>query len=93
MGTYYKKISVKERLPKYDTYVPTIDSNGEIIIYKLNEILISETGLSKHFWTMRDISGNDTPNDNLPILYWLEEVTSDDYNRCEYLKTVDEYLL
>jgi hypothetical protein len=61
---YYKKISIDERLPELGKFVTTIDEAGEHIVYRLTE----------YGWNMRDMSGVNSPNNNLKILYWLEEI-------------------
>lgn len=61
--TLYKKIPVSERLPRMGKWVTTIDSAGELFIYARFE----------HGWSMRDAPAARTPDNNLPIVYWLEE--------------------
>lgn len=60
----YNKIAVKDRLPELGKWVTTIDEANEHRVYRLME----------HGWNMRDADGINSPNNNLPILYWLEEV-------------------
>ena len=60
----YVPISVKERLPELMKFVPTIDIDGEIIIYRRTE----------NGWNMRDSRGINTPPDNKEIICWLEKV-------------------
>jgi len=60
---YYKKISVKERLPKQGKFVTTIDEANEHRVYRLTE----------YGWNMRDLDGSNSPNNNLTITHWLEE--------------------
>ena len=60
---YYKKIAVAERLPDIGKFVTTIDEANEHRVYRLTEF----------GWNMRDADGTNSPNNNLPILYWLEE--------------------
>jgi hypothetical protein len=67
---YYKKISVKERQPQLNKFVTTIDVNNEHRIYRLTE----------NGWNMRDSDGTNSPNNNLEIEYWLEEVSDIDNN-------------
>lgn len=61
---YYKKIAVAERLPDIGKFVTTIDEANEHRVYRLTEF----------GWNMRDVDGTNSPNNNLPILYWLEEI-------------------
>ncbi len=84
MGSYYRKVSIKERLPQLGKYVPVIDIKNEIIIYRMVEY----NGLQ--FWNMRDISGTNTPNDNFAMVYWLEEVTSEEEDRLQYLNNINQ---
>ncbi len=60
---YYKKIAITERLPDIGKFVTTIDEANEHRVYRLTEF----------GWNMRDVDGTNSPNNNLPILYWLEE--------------------
>ena len=60
----FKAISIKDELPPLNKFVTTIDEAGEHRVYRLTE----------HGWNMRDAAGINSPNDNLPILYWLKDV-------------------
>ena len=64
---FYKKISVKDRLPEIGVFVVTIDVGGEMGIYRLTE----------YGWNMRDSSAFNSPNNNLEITHWLEEINED----------------
>lgn len=61
---HFKAVSVKERLPEKGTFVTTIDKANEHRVYQLTD----------HGWNMRDADGMNSPNNNLPITHWLEEV-------------------
>lgn len=61
---YLKKISITDRLPEYGKFVTTIDTAGEHRVYRF-----AETG-----WNMRDADGTNSPNNNLAITHWLEDV-------------------
>ena len=65
---YFKAVSVEERLPEVGKWVTTIDTAGEHRVYRLME----------HGWDMRDADAINSPNNNLHITHWLEEVT--EYN-------------
>lgn len=65
---YYRKVAVTERLPEMMKFVTTIDSDNEQRVYRLTE----------YGWNMRDIDGDNSPNNNKPITYWLEEFTLSD---------------
>ena len=54
----FKKISIKDRLPKEGTPVPTIDTEGNVIVYKR----------FGNTWNMPKLENNHA------IEYWLEEV-------------------
>ncbi len=60
-------VATKDRLPPIGKYVPTVDADGEIMMYRLTE----------HGWNMRDIEGDATPNTNIKIEYWLEKIKTD----------------
>ena len=60
----FKKVSILEELPPFNEFVVTIDSMGEMLIYRLTE----------YGWNMRDGKGDNSPNDNFPIKYWLKEI-------------------
>jgi hypothetical protein len=60
----YRKVKVSERLPEVGKFVTTIDEAGEHRVYRLTE----------HGWNMRDSDGDNSPNNNLPIIFWLEEI-------------------
>ncbi len=61
---HFQKVSVKGRFPEPRKFVTTIDEAGEHRVYRLTE----------HGWNMRDMDGDYSPNNNLPITHWLEEV-------------------
>lgn len=61
---YYKKISVEERFPEIGKFVTTIDTDNQHRVYRLTE----------YGWNMRDADGINSPNNNLCITHWLEEV-------------------
>jgi hypothetical protein len=60
----YRKVDVTERLPKLMKFVTTIDTNNEHRVYRLTD----------HGWNMRDADADNSPNNNLPITHWLEEI-------------------
>jgi hypothetical protein len=60
----YRKVLISERLPEIGKFVTTIDEAGEHRVYRLTE----------HGWNMRDADGDNSPNNNLPMIYWLEEI-------------------
>ncbi len=62
---YYRKVAIADRLPEKMKFVTTIDSANEHRVYRLTE----------HGWNMRDADGAESPNNNLPMIYWLEEYT------------------
>lgn len=64
METIFKKVSIEDRLPEKNKFVTTIDEAGEHRVYRLTE----------HGWNMRDSDGTNSPNNNLKITHWLEEV-------------------
>ncbi len=71
-------------MPPLEKFVPTIDEAGEIIIYRLVELqhydLKTKKLVPRQSWNMRDMRGDNTPNDNLPITHWLEEVEHEVYD-------------
>lgn len=60
----YRKISVADRLPEKNIFVTTIDTANEHIVYRLTD----------EGWSMRDGVGDNSPNNNLAITHWLEEI-------------------
>jgi hypothetical protein len=60
----YRKIAVADRLPEKNKFVTTIDSANEHIVYRLTD----------EGWSMRDGVGDNSPNNNLAITHWLEEI-------------------
>ncbi len=84
MSNFYRKVSVLERNPPLDKFVPTIDEKGEIIIYRLVEQQVwdgkKKKSFPSQFWNMRDMHGDNTPYDNHPITHWLEEVEHEVYD-------------
>ena len=60
----YKKVSILEELPPLNKFVFMLDEANEPFIYRLTE----------YGWNMRDVDGINTPNNNLPMKYWLKEV-------------------
>lgn len=60
----YRKVDVTERLPELMKFVTTIDTDNEQRVYRLTD----------HGWNMRDACGDNSPNNNLPITHWLEEI-------------------
>ena len=61
---YYVPVSTKERLPELMKFVPVIDTDGEIAIYRLTE----------YGWNMRDGMADNSPNNNKEIVCWLEKI-------------------
>lgn len=61
---YFKKVPLTERLPEQGKFVTTIDTANEHRVYRLTE----------YGWNMRDADGINSPNNNLEITHWLEEV-------------------
>ena len=74
----YRKVKVSERLPEAGKFVTTIDEAGEHKVYRLTE----------HGWNMRDADGDNSPNNNLPIIFWLEEIK--EYGSEEIIGKVSE---
>lgn len=68
---YFKKVSVKEKMPPLDKFVTTIDEAGEHRVYRRVSIEGVPDGEN---WNMRDADGINSPNNNLPITHWLMEV-------------------
>jgi len=64
METIFRKVAVTERLPELMKFVTTIDIANEQRVYRL----------TKYGWNMRDSDGGNSPNNNLVITHWLEEV-------------------
>lgn len=64
METFFRKVPASERLPDIGKFVATIDEANEIIVYRL----------TKYGWNMRDGMCVNSPNNNLKITHWLEEV-------------------
>lgn len=64
MEHIYQAISIKRELPPVGKFVTTIDTAGEQRVYRINE---------DKTWSMRDLDGSDSPNNNLPVIYWLKE--------------------
>ena len=63
----YVPVLCEDRMPPLMQFVPTIDEDGEIIIYRLTEI-------GENFmWNMRDGVGDNSPNNNKKIVMWLEK--------------------
>lgn len=61
---YFKKVLIKDRLPELMKFVTTIDLNDEHRVYRLTE----------YGWNMRDADGDNSTNNNIELVYWLEEV-------------------
>ena len=59
---FFKVVNIEERKPPLMKFVPTIDDNGEIIMYRRTE----------HGYNMRDSEGTNSPNNNHKIVSWLE---------------------
>lgn len=74
----YRKVKVSERLPEIGKFVTTIDEAGEHRVYRLTE----------DGWNMRDADGIHSPNNNLAIIYWLEEFKN--YGSVELIGSVEE---
>jgi hypothetical protein len=73
----FRKVKVSERLPEMGKFVTTIDLANEHRVYRLTE----------NGWNMRDADGDNSPNNNLPIIFWLEEIN--DYGSQELIGNVD----
>ena len=58
----YKAIPINERLPPDGVFVTTIDSTNNYGIYQY----------INGGWNMRDIRCPNNPNNNFPIIFWLE---------------------
>lgn len=77
---YYVPVSTKERLPELMKFVPVIDTDGEIAIYRLTE----------HGWNMRDGMADNSPNNNKEIVCWLEKINLVESEQKEtFLKMLD----
>jgi|ERR1035437_710111 hypothetical protein len=59
----YMPVPIEVRLPELMKFVPVIDEDGEIAIYRRTE----------HGWNMRDGMGDNSPNNNKKIIFWLEK--------------------
>jgi len=88
----FRKVLLSEKLPPLDKYVPMIDDHDEIIMYRRIEVPILGSSNMSTFYNMRDLAGDNTPHDNHPMIYWLEEVTIDELlttsSRLKYLVDV-----
>lgn len=60
---YYKLVSISERMPERGEFVPCIDVDGNVVIYRW----------TPDGWNMRDGMSDNSPNNNLPITAWLEK--------------------
>lgn len=74
----FLKIPVELKLPEEGKWVTTIDEAGEHRVYRLTE----------YGWNMRDADGVNSPNKNLKITHWLEEVEI--FDPRYYLKNIVE---
>lgn len=94
----FRKVPLSERLPPLDIYVPMVDDHGEIMMYRRFEtpVYVSPFQLDSPptyiSYSLRDLSTDNTPNDNNPLVYWLEEITIDELittsERLKYLVDV-----
>ena len=66
---YFKKVSVTEKLPQLNKFVTTIDEAGEHRVYRR-----VQNNAVNYYWNVRDADGKNSPDNNLPITHWLEEV-------------------
>lgn len=66
MKTMIRIIDIQNREPELNKWVVTFDTDGQPFVYRRTE----------HGWNMRDMPGSNTPNDNLPIVSWLEKVNT-----------------
>lgn len=57
-------VKISQRLPELGVWVTIIDSAGEHRVYRRTE----------YGWNMRDADGDNSPNNNLDLVYWLERV-------------------
>jgi hypothetical protein len=62
----FRKVKIEDRLPELNKWVTIIDEAEEHFVYRLTDI----------GWNMRDNDAINTPNNNRPLIYWLEEVDS-----------------
>lgn len=69
-GVLYKKISLEDRLPEMEKFVPLVDIKNQIIVYKRVEQKYFPEGWC---WTMKEMSKPGI-NNILPMTHWLEEV-------------------
>jgi hypothetical protein len=69
MEKVFRKVKIENRLPEMWKWVTTIDSANEHSVYRLTD---------NDNWNMRDVDGINSPNNNLPMIYWLEEVAVDE---------------
>jgi hypothetical protein len=60
----YVPVLFSDRKPELMKFVPCIDSAGEVAIYRLTE----------YGWNMRDGMADNSPNNNLEIVCWLEKM-------------------
>jgi hypothetical protein len=59
----YVPVLCSERMPDMMVFVPCVDERGEISVYRRTE----------YGWNMRDAMGDNSPNNNIPIVSWLEK--------------------
>lgn len=75
----FREVLLTERKPELNKWVPTIDINGDISIYRMVEVpeeskeALKDTFPDGLMWNMRDAGGNNSPNNNLKMVSWLEE--------------------
>lgn len=67
------KVKISERLPEVGKWVTTIDEADEQRVYRLVENDVE--GIEPYSWNMRDVDGTNSPNNNIPLVYWLEEIS------------------
>ena len=71
---FFRVVPIEEREPPFMKFVPTIDEAGEIIFFRR----------TVHGYNMRDGQADNSPNNNLKILSWLEP--------CESCRLTDDEL-
>lgn len=65
----YRTVDITERKPPYNVFVPTIDKQGNIFVYRL----IEDKNVGD-YWNLRETPAINSPSDNLKIEFWLEEL-------------------
>jgi hypothetical protein len=70
---YYKHFG-EDIVTKYNTWGGQNTNVNEHKDYYKKIILTTDVDLIKDGWNMRDADGDNSPNNNLHIMFWLEEI-------------------